>query len=116
MAGVGLLIDGGSRVTVRNATIRGYKVAILARNSPDVRLTGNDLSYNWKQRLHSGVEKESLLDWMSFHQNEQDEWLRYGAAIYLRGCDRAEIDHNTAVQGQDGLLATASTGLKKPHR
>ena len=112
MAGVGLLIDGGSRVTVRNATIRGYKVAILARNSPDVRLTGNDLSYNWKQRLHSGVEKESLLDWMSFHQNEQDEWLRYGAAIYLRGCDRAEIDHNTAVQGQDGLLATASTGLK----
>lgn len=112
MAGVGLLIDGGSRVTVKNATIRGYKVAILARNSPDLHLTGNDLSYNWKQRLYSGIDKESLVDWMSFHHNEQDEWLRYGAAIYLRGCDRAEVDHNTAVQGQDGLMVTSSTGLR----
>jgi len=111
-AGVGLLVDGGSKVTIENATIRGYKVAILARRSPDLHLTRNDLSYNWKQRLYSGFEKESLVDWMSYHQNEKDEWLRYGAAIYLSGCDRAEIDHNTVVQGQNGLMVTASTGLK----
>lgn len=111
-AGVGVLIDGGSKVTVRGAKIRGYKVGILARNSPDLHLTRNDLSHNWKQRLYSGIEKESLLDWMSYHQNEKDEWLRYGAAIYLSGCDRAEIDHNTAVQGQNGLMVTASKGLK----
>ena len=42
---------------------------------------------------------------MSYHQNEKDEWLRYGAAIYLTDCDRAEIDHNTVVQGQNGLMA-----------
>jgi nitrous oxidase accessory protein NosD len=111
-AGVGLLVDGGSKVTIRGATIRGYKVGILARDSPDLHITRNDLSYNWKGRLHSGIEKESLLDWMSYHQNEKDEWLRYGAAIYLRNCDRAEIDHNTAVQGQNGLMVTASKGLK----
>jgi nitrous oxidase accessory protein NosD len=111
-AGVGILIDRGSRVTVKNVTIRGYKVGILARRSPDLHLTGNDLSYNWKQRLYSGIEKESLVDWMSYHQNEQDEWLRYGAAIYLSECDRAEVDHNTAVQGQNGLLVTKSSGLK----
>jgi nitrous oxidase accessory protein NosD len=111
-AGVGVLVDGGSRVTIRGATIRGYKVGILARNSPDLHLTRNDVSHNWKQRLHSGIEKESLLDWMSYHQNEKDEWLRYGAAIYLRNCDRAGIDHNTAVQGQNGLMVAASRGLK----
>lgn len=111
-AGVGVLVDGGSRVTVRGGTIRGYKVGILARDSPDLRITRNDLSYNWKQRLHSGIEKESLLDWMSYHQNEKDEWLRYGAAIYVRNCDRAEIDHNTVVQGQNGLMAASSRGLK----
>ncbi len=110
--GLGLLIDGGSKVTIENATIRGYKVAILARRSPDLHLTRNDLSHNWKQRLYSGIEKESLVDWMSYHQNEKDEWLRYGAAIYLAGCDRAEIDHNTVMQGQNGLMVTASTGLK----
>lgn len=112
MAGVGILIDGGSKVTLKNAVVRGYKVAVLARHSPDLRITGGDFSYNWKQRLYSGIEKESLVDWMSYHQNEKDEWLRYGAALYLRGCDRAEIDHNTAIQGQNGLMVTASTGLK----
>jgi nitrous oxidase accessory protein NosD len=111
-AGVAVLVDGGSKVTIRGATIRGYKVGILAQRSPDLHLTHNDLSYNWKQRLYSGVEKESLVDWMSYHQNEKDEWLRYGAAMYLSGCDRAEIDHNTVVQGQNGLMVTASKGLK----
>jgi nitrous oxidase accessory protein NosD len=111
-AGVAVLVDGGSNVTIRGATIRGYKVGVLARNSPDLTITHNDLSYNWKQRLYSGIEKESLVDWMSYHQNEKDEWLRFGAAIYLSGCDRAEIDHNTVLQGQNGLMVTASTGLK----
>jgi nitrous oxidase accessory protein NosD len=111
-AGVGIAIDGGANVTLKGGTVRGYKVAVLARNSPGLHLTRNDLSYNWKERLFSGIEKESLLDWMSYHQNEKDEWLRYGAAIYLTDCDRAEIDHNTAVQGQNGLMATRSKALK----
>jgi nitrous oxidase accessory protein NosD len=111
-AGVGILIDGGRRVTLKNAVIRGYQIGILARRSPDLRLSHNDLSYNWKPRLYSGVEKESLVDWMSFHQNDKDEWLRHGAAIYLAECDRAEVDHNTAVQGQNGLMITRSSGLK----
>ena len=110
--GVGLVIDGGSKVTVKNAVIRGYKIGILARRSPDLHLSHNDLSYNWKPRLYSGVEKESLVDWMSYHQNDKDEWLTRGAGIYLSECDRAEIDHNTVVQGQNGLMITRSSGLK----
>lgn len=110
--GVAVLVDGGQDVTVRGATIRGYKVGILARDSPGLHVTRNDLSHNWKQRLYSGIEKESLLDWMSYHQNEKGEWLRFGAGIYLDRCDRAEVDHNTIVQGQNGLMVTASKGLK----
>jgi nitrous oxidase accessory protein NosD len=111
-AGTGILIDGGSKVTLKNAIVRGYKVGIRARNSPDLHLTRNDVSYNWKQRLYSQIDKESLVDWMSYHQNEKDEWLRYGAGIYLRECDRAEIDHTIAVHGQNGLMVTHSNGLK----
>ena len=77
--GIGVLIEGGRNITVKNAVIRGYKIGILARRSPDLHLTSNDLSYNWKPRLHSGVEKESLVDSMSYHQNEKDEWLPHGA-------------------------------------
>lgn len=110
--GTGIEIDGGDHVTLKGATIRGYKTAILARKSPFLHLTGNDLSYNWKQRLWSGIEKESLVDWMSYHDNEKDEWLRFGAAIYLSECDDAEVDHNRAVQGQNGLMITRSARLK----
>ena len=110
--GTGIEIDGGDHVIVKGATIRGYKTAILGRKSPFLHLTGNDLSYNWKQRLWSGIEKESLVDWMSYHNNEKDEWLQFGAAIYLSECDDAEIDHNRAIQGQNGLMITRSARLK----
>jgi nitrous oxidase accessory protein NosD len=110
-AGVAILIDGGERITIRNATIRGYKVGILARNVKDLRLSGNDVSRNWKQRLYSTIERESLVDWMSYHNNEKDEWLRYGAGLYLTDIDGARIDRNVARQGQNGLMITRSRNL-----
>jgi nitrous oxidase accessory protein NosD len=109
--GTGILVDASRDVTVRGASIRGYKVGLLGRRSPHLHLTGSDLSYNWKPRLWSGIEKESLVDWLTYHQNDQDEWLRYGAAIYLAECDGAEIDNTRAVQGQNGLLVTRSARL-----
>jgi len=110
--GTGVFIDGGRGVTLRGGAIRGYKVGVRARRSPALHITGLDASYNWKQRLWSGIEKESLIDWMSYHDNEKDEWLRYGAAIYLSECDEAEIDNSRAVQGQNGLMITRSARLK----
>ncbi len=110
-AGLAILIDGGERITIRDATIRGYKVGILARNVKDLHLSGNDVSRNWKQRLYSTVERESLVDWMSYHNNEKDEWLRYGAGIYLSDIDGGRIDRNVARQGQNGLRVTRSQHL-----
>jgi parallel beta-helix repeat protein len=109
--GVAILIDGGERITIRNARIRGYKVAILARGVTDLQLTGNDVSHNWKQRLYSKVEKESLVDWMSYHNNEKDEWLRFGAGVYLSDINGGRIDRNRARQGQNGLMVTRSRNL-----
>jgi nitrous oxidase accessory protein NosD len=110
-AGLAILIDGGENITIRNARIRGYKVGILARNVKNLTLSGNDVSRNWKQRLYSRVERESLVDWMSYHNNEKDEWLRFGAGIYLKNIDRARIDRNIAKQGQNGLMITHSKDL-----
>ncbi|HEX7939750.1 MAG TPA: right-handed parallel beta-helix repeat-containing protein, partial [Gemmatimonadaceae bacterium] len=110
-AGLAILVDGGSNVTIRGAHIRGYKVAIMARGTRDLRLVDNDLSFNWKPRLYSGVEHESLVDWLSYHHNEKDEWLRYGAAIYLRGVKGGEIKGNTVTQGMNALLATETDSV-----
>jgi nitrous oxidase accessory protein NosD len=104
--GVGILVDGAANVTIKGGAVRGYKVGIRASKTPKFHLTGVDASYNYKQHLWSGIEKESLLDWMSYHQNEKDEWLRYGAAMYLTDCDDCEVDHSTALQGENGLMLT----------
>jgi parallel beta-helix repeat protein len=111
-AGVAVLVDGGENVTIRNLTARGYKIGVLARRSSRLHITGADLSYNWKPRLYSLVEHESLVDWMSYHHNEKDEWLDAGAGIYLADSDGAEIDHTTIVQGQNGLMLARSNNAR----
>jgi nitrous oxidase accessory protein NosD len=110
--GTAILVDGGRNVTVTGATIRGYKVAIHARDTRRLTLAGHTLGHNWRPRLWSGVEHESLVDWLSYHRNDTNEWLRYGAAIYLERVVEGEIRDNTARQGMNGLLLTRSSRLR----
>ncbi|HEY0304788.1 MAG TPA: right-handed parallel beta-helix repeat-containing protein, partial [Longimicrobiales bacterium] len=111
-AGVAIRIDGGSNVTIRNARVRGYKIGIIARGTRNLTLVDNDISHNWKPRLFSLVEHESLVDWLSHHKNDQDEWLRFGAAIYLADVKGGEIRGNRIEQGFEGLMLTRSDSLR----
>lgn len=109
--GTAIRIDGGSRVRVRGLTARGYRVGILARGTRALTLDGNDLSYGWKPRLFSTVAHESLNDWLSYHKNEQDEWLRFGAGIYLSRVTGGTLRGNTVCQGMNGVLLTRTDSL-----
>ena len=111
-AGVAIRIEGGHNVKVVNARVRGYKVGIMARGTRELSLLDNDLSYNWKSRLYSLVEHESLMDWLSHHNNEHDEWLRYGAAIYLSDVKGGSIRGNRITQGMEGLMLTRSDSIR----
>ncbi len=107
----GLVIDAGSSIVIANAHIHGYKVGILARGTRRLALLGNDVSRNWKPRLFSLVEHESLVDWLSFHHNENNEWLRFGAGIYLQDVQGGELRNNLAIGGMNGVLLVRSTGI-----
>src|SRR5213083_2509344 len=109
-ADTAIRIDGGKNVRIIQARARGYKVGILARGTRNLTLEDNDLSYNWKPRLFSLVEHESLVDWLSFHHNEKDEWLRFGAGIYRQEVKSAELRGNSAVGGRNGWLLGGTTG------
>ena len=110
--GLAVLVDGGENVTIKNLTARGYKIGLLARGTRKLRITGADVSYNWKARLYSGVEHESLLDWLSYHHNDRDEWIEQGAGIYLADTQNAEVEGARIVQGQNGLMLARSTNAK----
>jgi parallel beta-helix repeat protein len=108
--GVAVLIDGGKNITIKNLSAKGYKVALMARNVDGLKIEGCDFSYNYRHRLNSTLEKEDISDWMSYHKNDGDEWLRYGAAIYLRGCNNAIISGNKVTGGQNALMMTECNG------
>ena len=110
-AGVGILVTGNN-ITIKNLTARGYKVALMAKKTKGLKILNCDLSYNWKQHLNSTLEKEDESDWMSYHHNESNEWLRYGAAIYLQNSDNFEVERTTITGGQCGLMLRESNGGK----
>ncbi|MBS1621836.1 MAG: right-handed parallel beta-helix repeat-containing protein [Bacteroidetes bacterium] len=104
--GVALLIRNSRNITIKNLKAKGYKVALLARHTINLIIENCDFSYNYRQHLNSTQEKEDISDWLSHHHNEKDEWLRYGAAIYLRNCDRVTITNCKVTGGQNGLMMT----------
>ncbi|HEY6825375.1 MAG TPA: right-handed parallel beta-helix repeat-containing protein [Gemmatimonadaceae bacterium] len=110
--GIGIYIEGGRNVRVVNATVRGYKVGLLARGAQNLTLARDDFSHNWKPRLFSVIEHESLADWLSHHHNEQREWLRFGAAAYLEDVHGGEIQGVRIEQGMEGLMLVRSDSLR----
>ncbi len=104
-AGTGILVRG-KNVVLKNLKVHGYKIGLFAQGCLNLKIENSDFSYNWKQKLSSTPEKEDSSDWMSFHQNEKDEWLRYGAGIYLRNCEKFIVTKTKIVGGQCGLMLT----------
>lgn len=103
-SGIAIFIRNSRNVTIKNLKARGYKVALLARNVEKLTIENCDFSYNYRQHLNSTQEKEDISDWMSYHHNEKDEWLRYGAAMYLKDCNFFTVKNCKVTGGQNALM------------
>ena len=64
--GTAVLITG-TGITIKNAVIRGYKIAIMGRHLQKSIIDSCDLSYNFRQHLNSTRKWEDLSDWQSYH-------------------------------------------------
>jgi len=110
-SGVAILVEGGSNIRISHARGHGYRFGIIARGTRNLTLEDNDFSDTWKPRLFSLIEHESLVDWLSFHNNESNQWLRFGAAIYLEDVQGGRVRHNVALGGMNALMLVRSNGL-----
>lgn len=108
--GTCIIIKSGRNITLKNLTVKGYKVGLMARGINGLHINNADFSYNFRQHLNSNRQREDLADWQSYHHNEGDEWLRFGAGIYLRDCDSMDIHNTTVTNGQCGLMMTNCNG------
>ncbi|HXL56758.1 MAG TPA: right-handed parallel beta-helix repeat-containing protein, partial [Chitinophagaceae bacterium] len=105
--GLAILIKKGSEnIVLKNANIHRFKVAVMADSVSKLNINNSNFSYNYRQHLHSNPEREDVSDWMSYHHNENNEWLRYGAGIYLKQCSNAVVKNNKITGGQCGLMMT----------
>lgn len=104
--GTAVLVEDSENITIKGLKAQGYRIAVLARRVPGLRIEGCDFSDNYRPRLKSTKEKEHNDDWLFFHHNEKDEWLRYAAAIYLTDCPYPVIKGNTVERGFNALLMT----------
>jgi len=104
--GTGVIIKAGKNIVLKNLVVKGFKVGVMARGITALKIINGDFSYNFRQHLNSSRQTEDLADWQSYHHNEKDEWLRFGAGIYLRDCDSIDIHNNTITDGQCGLMMT----------
>ena len=102
--GLGILIKDAKNITIKNLKVKGFKIGLMAIGVDSLTIENSDLSYNYRKRLGSTWDREDFEDWMSYHNNENDEWHRYGAAMYLDNCNYATIRNVVVTQGQNALL------------
>jgi parallel beta-helix repeat protein len=103
-AGTGILIRGRN-VTLRNGTIRGFKVGVRAIDCDGLILEDLVVSDNHAQRLRSKPWAEDSSDWLFPHRNDDDEWAKeHGAGIAVRNAHGAVIRRITSHRTQNGIL------------
>ncbi len=101
--GRGIVAEGCRDLTIKNAVVRGTKVALYFRECDGLTVTDCDVSRNWRQRLKSTPRAEDGADWLFGHENDKDEWLRYGAGIWVARSKGVTLARIRARNGQNGI-------------
>ncbi len=103
-AGTGVVVCGAN-VTIKNLTVRGYKIGIHALRASGLVLEDVDVSGNFRQRLRSTPDAEDTADWLYPHDNDDHQWVdKYGAGLYIEHSDRVTVRRVRARDGQNGIV------------
>ncbi len=104
MTGVGLVVSGRN-ITIRNGTISGYKVGLLATDCDGLLLEDLRFVDNFRHKLGSTRAREDGADWLWPHHNDGNEWMdRYGAAVWIEDSAGVTLRRVTVREGQNGIV------------
>jgi len=111
LAGTGIVVEGHEGVEIINASVRGFRVGILARDADGLRIENAALTDLWRQRLTSTATREGAGDWLWPHKNDGNEWLtNYGAAVWVEDSEKVSLQGVTVRRGQNGIVLDATNG------
>jgi nitrous oxidase accessory protein NosD len=102
--GIGLVLRGRD-IRLRGASLRGFRIGVLAEGVEGLSLEGADVRDGFQQRLRSTPLLEDAGDWLRPHDNDGGEWLRdHGAALALRGGAGIAIEGARVRGCQNGIV------------
>ncbi len=103
-SGIGIRISG-TNVTLKHASVSGFKVGIYATNADGLVIEDCDVSDNYRQHLRSTPKAEDGADWLWPHNNDKNEWLTdYGAGLYVENSNEVTLRRIRARHGQNGII------------
>ncbi|MCE9637487.1 MAG: right-handed parallel beta-helix repeat-containing protein [Planctomycetes bacterium] len=110
--GIGIDVESPHAIIVGGA-VRGFKVGVRVRNSEGSEVKRLDASGNYRQRLHSTIDREDERDWLFGHENDDGQWERdYGAGIACSDSPGVTVRDCVVRGGQNGLLLQRCDGAR----
>ncbi|MBK7426999.1 MAG: right-handed parallel beta-helix repeat-containing protein [Saprospiraceae bacterium] len=110
--GLAFIIKDAKNIRINNLRIHRFHTAIYIENSDGIYLNNCDFSYNYRPKLYSYREHEILSDWLSYHNNESQQWKSHGAAIYAKNLKNSTFESLRITGGFNGILLDKSNGNK----
>lgn len=105
LTGIGVRVDGHSKVTLGDMEISGFRCGILVTESFDLKVHDVYLHHNFRQRLKSTPAAEDPGDWLWPHDNNQQQWRKnYGAGLCVERSRFAEILRVKVREQQNGII------------
>ena len=102
--GVGIRIDGAAKVTLKHASVHGFKIGVHASHADELVVDGGDFSDNFRQHLKSTPAAEDGSDWLYGHHNDHDEAITsYGAGLYITDSNHVIVHDVLMRRGQNGI-------------
>lgn len=103
-AGRGIVV-AARRVTLRNGSVRGFKVAVAADGCDRGVFERLDLSDNFAQRLRSTKEKEDAADWLYPHDNDRGQQVeQHGAGLSVENARGIVVREVRVRRTQNGIV------------
>jgi hypothetical protein len=106
-AGLGIVV-AAKKVTLRNGSVRGFKVAISGEACDGAIFERLDVSDNYAQLLKSSPEKEDASDWLYPHENDRGEQVtQHGAGLSISNARDVTVREVRARRTQNGIVLSS---------
>lgn len=101
---VALYVKGGTNITIKNLTIRGYATAVFAEDVEGLRIENCDFSYTRRLPLADDVTKVKFPGTIDLTNTSWLDPIVKSTAVFLKNCAKLVVSNTKMNNGQNGIL------------